>query len=124
MRTRCNVVEVALRSLSSSRLPHRTDRNGLENVVSTMNSHPEEILCVHGDESATDELSSGLYQEFDLQTYSPRNLESFRFDWYAAFSILFHGASPFELSFSEGIERTCLPVGSPPLWERPSMTLL
>lgn len=56
------------------------DRNGLENFVRTMNPQPQEILCVHGDESATDQLSSGLYQEFDLRTYSPRNLETFRFD--------------------------------------------
>ena len=56
------------------------DRNGLENFVRTMNPHPEEILCVHGDESATDQLSSGLYQEFNVRTYAPRNLETFRFD--------------------------------------------
>lgn len=56
------------------------DRNGLENFVRTMNPRPEEILCIHGDESATDELSSGLYQQFGLRTYAPRNMETFRFD--------------------------------------------
>ncbi|MFC3959252.1 beta-CASP ribonuclease aCPSF1 [Halovivax cerinus] len=54
------------------------DRNGLENFVRTMNPRPEEILCVHGDESATDQLSSALYQNFDCRTYAPRNLETYR----------------------------------------------
>ncbi|RLM53813.1 beta-CASP ribonuclease aCPSF1 [Halobellus sp. Atlit-31R] len=56
------------------------DRNGLENFVGTMNPRPEEIICVHGDEASTDQLSSGLYQKYDARTYAPRNLETFRFD--------------------------------------------
>lgn len=54
------------------------DRSGLEEFVRTMNPRPEEVLCVHGDETATDHLSSGLYQELGLRTYAPRNLETFR----------------------------------------------
>ena len=56
------------------------DRNGLEDFVRTMSPRPEEILCVHGDESATDQLSSALYQELNVRTHAPRNLETFRFD--------------------------------------------
>ncbi|MFC7116651.1 MULTISPECIES: beta-CASP ribonuclease aCPSF1 [Halobacteriales] len=56
------------------------DRNGLENFVRTMNPRPERILCVHGDESSTDQLSSGLYQEFNIRTHAPKNMETFRFD--------------------------------------------
>ncbi|WP_251331583.1 beta-CASP ribonuclease aCPSF1 [Haloplanus pelagicus] len=56
------------------------DRNGLEKFVETMHPRPEEILCVHGDESSTDQLSSGLYQKFDVRTYAPKNMETFRFD--------------------------------------------
>ena len=56
------------------------DRNGLEEFVGTMNPRPEEVLCVHGDETATDQFSSGLYQEFGMRTVAPRNLETFRFD--------------------------------------------
>ncbi|ELY35515.1 beta-CASP ribonuclease aCPSF1 [Natronorubrum tibetense] len=55
------------------------DRNGLENFVQSMNPRPQEILCVHGDKSATDQLSSALYQKFNCRTYAPRNLETFRF---------------------------------------------
>ncbi len=56
------------------------DRNGLEDFVRTMNPRPEEVLCVHGDESSTDQLSSGLYQELGLRTKAPRNTETYRFD--------------------------------------------
>lgn len=56
------------------------DRNGLENFVRTMDPRPDKILCVHGDESATDQLSSALYQKFNTRTHAPRNLETFRLD--------------------------------------------
>jgi len=56
------------------------DRNGLENFVRTMNPRPERILCVHGDESSTDQLSSALYQEFNIRTHAPKNTETFRFE--------------------------------------------
>ncbi|WP_415382344.1 beta-CASP ribonuclease aCPSF1 [Halosimplex sp. TS25] len=56
------------------------DRNGLEDFVGTMSPRPEEVLCVHGDETATDQLSSALYQELNVRTHAPRNLETFRFD--------------------------------------------
>jgi predicted metal-dependent RNase len=54
------------------------DRAGLENFVETMNPRPERILCVHGDESSTDQLSSALYQKFNMRTVAPKNLETFR----------------------------------------------
>ena len=55
------------------------DRGGLMDFVRTMNPRPEKVLCVHGDESSTRDLSSGLYHEFNIRTFSPRNLETFRF---------------------------------------------
>ncbi|MEF8785990.1 MAG: beta-CASP ribonuclease aCPSF1 [Haloarculaceae archaeon] len=55
------------------------DRQGLENFVRTMNPRPEQVLCVHGDESSTDQLSSALYQEMNMRTFAPKNLETFRF---------------------------------------------
>jgi predicted metal-dependent RNase len=55
------------------------DRQGLENFVRTMNPRPEKILCVHGDESSTQDLSSALYHEFNMRTFAPKNLETFRF---------------------------------------------
>ncbi|WP_144902733.1 beta-CASP ribonuclease aCPSF1 [Halobellus captivus] len=55
------------------------DRQGLENFVKTMNPRPEKILCVHGDERSVQDLSSGLYHDYNLRTFSPKNLETFRF---------------------------------------------
>ena len=55
------------------------DRQGLENFVRTMNPRPEKVLCVHGDESSAQDLSSALYHEYNMRTFAPRNLETFRF---------------------------------------------
>ena len=55
------------------------DRQGLMNFVKTMNPRPEKILCVHGDESSTQDLSSSLYHEYNMRTFAPKNLETFRF---------------------------------------------
>jgi predicted metal-dependent RNase len=54
------------------------DRQGLESFVETMHPRPEKILCVHGDESSTNQLSSALYQNFNMRTHNPKNLETFR----------------------------------------------
>ncbi|MFP4628321.1 MAG: beta-CASP ribonuclease aCPSF1 [Halobacteriales archaeon] len=55
------------------------DRGGLMDYVRTMNPRPEKVLCVHGDPSSARSLSSGLYHEFNIRTFAPRNLETFRF---------------------------------------------
>ncbi|USZ69086.1 beta-CASP ribonuclease aCPSF1 [Halorussus salilacus] len=55
------------------------DRQGLMNFVKTMSPRPEKVLCVHGDESSTQDLSSALYHEFNMRTFAPKNLETFRF---------------------------------------------
>jgi KH/beta-lactamase-domain protein len=55
------------------------DRQGLMNFVRTMNPRPEKVLCVHGDEKSTQDLSSALYHEFNMRTFAPKNLETFRF---------------------------------------------
>ncbi|MBX0302447.1 beta-CASP ribonuclease aCPSF1 [Haloarcula salinisoli] len=55
------------------------DRQGLENFVKTMHPRPEKVLCVDGDQSATQDLSSSLYHDYNLRTFTPENLETFRF---------------------------------------------
>jgi KH/beta-lactamase-domain protein len=55
------------------------DRQGLENFVRTMNPRPEKVLCVHGDESSVQDLSSSLYHDYNMRTFAPKNLETFRF---------------------------------------------
>ncbi len=54
------------------------DRQGLMNFVRTMNPRPEKVLCVHGDESSVQDLSSALYHDFNMRTFAPKNLETFR----------------------------------------------
>ncbi|MFC6961174.1 beta-CASP ribonuclease aCPSF1 [Halocatena marina] len=54
-------------------------RQGLMNFVRTMNPRPEKVLCVHGDESSVQDLSSAIYHKFDIRTFAPKNLETFRF---------------------------------------------
>ncbi|UPM41997.1 beta-CASP ribonuclease aCPSF1 [Halocatena salina] len=54
-------------------------RQGLVDYVRTMNPRPEKVLCVHGDESSAQDLSSALYHKFDMRTFAPKNLETFRF---------------------------------------------
>ncbi len=56
------------------------DRQGLENFVRTMNPRPEKVLCVHGDEGSVQDLSSALYHDYNMRTFAPRNLETFRFE--------------------------------------------
>ncbi|AFK18569.1 beta-CASP ribonuclease aCPSF1 [Haloferax mediterranei ATCC 33500] len=55
------------------------DREGLENFVKTMNPRPEKVLCVHGDERSVQDLSSALYHDYNMRTFAPKNLETFRF---------------------------------------------
>ncbi len=55
------------------------DRQGLVDFVKTMNPRPEKVLCVHGDERSTQDLSSALYHKFNMRTFAPKNLETFRF---------------------------------------------
>jgi hypothetical protein len=55
------------------------DRQGLMDFVKTMNPRPEKVLCVHGDERSVQDLSSALYHEYNIRTFAPKNLETFRF---------------------------------------------
>ncbi|KAB1189049.1 MULTISPECIES: beta-CASP ribonuclease aCPSF1 [Haloferax] len=55
------------------------DRQGLENFIKTMNPRPEKVLCVHGDERSVQDLSSALYHNYNMRTFAPKNLETFRF---------------------------------------------
>ena len=77
-RDRADRVTLDCRIESVSGFSGHADRAGLEQYVKEMNPRAERILCVHGDEAATDQLSSALYQQFNVRTHRPRNLETFR----------------------------------------------
>lgn len=56
------------------------DRDGLLDFAGETNPRPERVLCVHGDETATDQLSSATFQTYNVRTNAPRNLETYRLD--------------------------------------------
>ena len=72
-------VSLALRVDTIDGFSGHADRQGLENFVKTMHPRPEKVLCVDGDQSATQDLSSSLYHDYNLRTFTPENLETFRF---------------------------------------------
>jgi KH/beta-lactamase-domain protein len=72
-------VSVEMRVSTIDGFSGHADRQGLENFVKTMHPRPEKVLCVDGDQSATQDLSSGLYHDYNLRTFTPENLETFRF---------------------------------------------
>ena len=76
---RGNTMKMRMNVESVDGFSGHADRQGLENFVRTMNPRPEKILCVHGDESSTQDLSSALYHDYNLRTFAPKNLETFRF---------------------------------------------
>lgn len=79
-RRRDEELTLRFRVESVSGFSGHADRNGLENFVQTMRPRPEEVLCVHGDETATDQFSSALYEKFHTRTYAPKNTETFRLE--------------------------------------------
>ncbi|MFC7155425.1 beta-CASP ribonuclease aCPSF1 [Halomarina halobia] len=76
---RANTLQLKLDVETVDGFSGHADRNGLMNFVRTMNPRPEKVLCVHGDESSVQDLSSALYHEFNMRTFAPKNLETFRF---------------------------------------------
>ncbi|QGN07166.1 beta-CASP ribonuclease aCPSF1 [Halorhabdus sp. CBA1104] len=76
---RANTLKLKMNVETVDGFSGHADRQGLENFVKTMNPRPEKILCVHGDESSVQDLSSALYHEYNMRTFAPKNLETFRF---------------------------------------------
>ncbi|PSP88988.1 beta-CASP ribonuclease aCPSF1 [Halobacteriales archaeon QS_4_69_34] len=78
-RGRSNTLNLNLNVETVDGFSGHADRQGLENFVKTMNPRPEKVLCVHGDESSVQDLSSALYHDYNMRTFAPKNLETFRF---------------------------------------------
>jgi KH/beta-lactamase-domain protein len=76
---RSNTLQLELNVETVDGFSGHADRQGLVNFVKTMNPRPEKVLCVHGDEGSVQDLSSALYHKFDMRTFAPKNLETFRF---------------------------------------------
>ena len=72
-------IEVNMRVTTIDGFSGHADRQGLENFVKSMHPRQEKVRCVDGGRSATQDLSSGLYHDYNLRTFTPQNLETFRF---------------------------------------------
>ncbi|MDY6777051.1 MAG: beta-CASP ribonuclease aCPSF1, partial [Candidatus Nanohaloarchaea archaeon] len=55
-----------------------SSRNQLLNYVSNLPNKPKKILCNHGDDSSTFQLSSTLHKMLNIDTSAPQNLETIR----------------------------------------------
>jgi len=55
-----------------------SDRKQLVHYVRTMDPKPERVLVNHGEEAKCMDLASSLYKKFNIETRSPKNLETVR----------------------------------------------
>lgn len=55
-----------------------SSRQQLINYVKNLPNNPQKILCNHGDDSSTFQLSSTLHKIFNTDTSAPQNLETIR----------------------------------------------
>ncbi len=76
---RTESVEVNLDVESIEGFSGHSDRKDLINFISNLNSKPERVLTVHGDEQKCIDLASTLYRKFHIDTRAPKNLETYRF---------------------------------------------
>lgn len=56
-----------------------SDRRQLMNYVRALNSKPEKVITVHGDENKCVDLASSLYKAHRIETRAPLNMETIRF---------------------------------------------
>jgi hypothetical protein len=56
-----------------------SDRRQLMNYVRSLNSKPEKVITVHGDENKCVDLASSLYKAHRIETRAPLNMETIRF---------------------------------------------
>ncbi|PTD93750.1 beta-CASP ribonuclease aCPSF1 [archaeon SCG-AAA382B04] len=56
-----------------------SDRQELIEFIRNLDSRPERVLTVHGNEQKCIDLASTLYQKFHIDTRAPKNLETYRF---------------------------------------------
>ena len=76
---RREVVEVKMEVETVDGFSGHSDRRQLMNYVKYLNSKPEKVATVHGDESKCIELASSIYKTYRIETRAPLNLETIRF---------------------------------------------
>ncbi len=76
---RREVVEVKMEVETVDGFSGHSDRKQLMNYIKYLNSKPEKVATVHGDESKCIELASSIYKTYRIETRAPMNLETIRF---------------------------------------------
>lgn len=76
---RREVVEVKMEVETVDGFSGHSDRRQLMNYIKYLNSKPEKVATVHGDESKCIELASSIYKTYRIETRAPLNLETIRF---------------------------------------------
>ncbi|HID42749.1 MAG TPA: beta-CASP ribonuclease aCPSF1 [Archaeoglobaceae archaeon] len=56
-----------------------SDRRQLMNYIKALNSKPEKVITVHGDENKCVDLASSIYKANRIETRAPLNMETIRF---------------------------------------------
>jgi KH/beta-lactamase-domain protein len=59
-------------------LSGHSSRNELLSFVNRLASHPDRVICVHGEGPKTVELARAIHKIFKIETSAPRNLEAIR----------------------------------------------
>jgi len=73
------VVVVEMRVETVDGFSGHSDRRQLMNYVKALNSKPEKVITVHGDENKCVDLASSLYKAHRIETRAPLNMETIRF---------------------------------------------
>ncbi|AIG97298.1 beta-CASP ribonuclease aCPSF1 [Archaeoglobus fulgidus] len=76
---RREVVEVKMEVETVDGFSGHSDRKQLMNYIRYLNSKPEKVATVHGDESKCIDLASSIYKTYRIETRAPMNLETIRF---------------------------------------------
>ena len=76
---RREVVEVKMEVETVDGFSGHSDRRQLMNYIRYLNSKPEKVATVHGDESKCIDLASSIYKTYRIETRAPMNLETIRF---------------------------------------------
>ncbi|WP_202319901.1 beta-CASP ribonuclease aCPSF1 [Archaeoglobus neptunius] len=76
---RREVVEVKMEVETVDGFSGHSDRNQLIRYIRYLQSKPEKVATVHGDESKCIDLASSIYKTYRIETRAPLNLETIRF---------------------------------------------
>lgn len=73
------VVEIKMNVETVDGFSGHSDRKQLMNYIKALNSKPDKVITIHGDENKCVDLASSIYKAYRIETRAPMNLETIRF---------------------------------------------